>query len=249
MKPPVTTRHSSDHGMIRLRYRKRTNTLVYEQKGGNQSAVDERGVSLDSHAHALYGFVMQSAAKRVLMIGCGGGTLGTMLSRAGCMVSVVDIDKASFVVAKRYFGLPRDVKCHVGDGLMFMQKTRRKFDVVIVDAFVGEKIPDQFTGASFFAAAHRCLRSNGLVLMNVCLHKKSDRMSDKLAAGFKQTGLSVRLLDSPGAERNAVVLAGNVKGLRAPRLLVEPAVDASRISAELGEMRFRRRQAVKQERV
>ena len=231
MKPPVTTGHSSDHGMIRLRYRKRTNTLVYEQKGGNQSAVDERGVSLDSHAHALYGFVMQSAAKRVLMIGCGGGTLGTMLSRAGCMVSVVDIDKASFVVAKRYFGLPRDVKCHVGDGLMFM------------------KIPDQFTGASFFAAAHRCLRSNGLVLMNVCLHKKSDRTSDKLAAGFKQTGLSVRLLDSPGAERNAVVLAGNVKGLRAPRLLVEPAVDASRISAELGEMRFRRRQAVKQERV
>ncbi len=245
MKPPVTTRHPSDHGMIRLRYRKRTNSLVYEQKGGNQSAIDEHGISLDSHAHALYGLVMQCPANRILMIGCGGGTLGTMLFRAGRSVSIVDIDKTSFTVAKRYFRLPRAVECHVGDGLAFMQKTRRKFDVVIMDAFVGEAIPDQFTEAPFFAAARRCLRENGLVLMNVCLGKKSDLTADKLAAGFKKAGLRVRLLDSPGAERNAVVLAGNVTGLRVPRLLVEPTVEARRISSELGEMRFRRQKSVK----
>jgi spermidine synthase len=245
MKPPKILRHQSDHGTIRLRYRVRSKSLVYEQKDGNQSAVDDGGVSLDSYIHALYGFVLQRPAKKVLMIGCGGGVLGTMLARAGRSVSVVDIDKESFVLAKRYFGLPHTVDCHVGDGLAFMQETRRRFDVVIVDVFVGEEIPPQFTGAEFFATANRCLRATGFVLMNVCLEKKSDRTADKLASGFARCGMSARLLDSPGGERNAIVLAGLVKDLRAPRMLVAPRIDADRIKEEMSEMRFRRRRAAK----
>lgn len=228
-----------------MRYRTRSKSLVYEQKGGNQSAVDEGGVSLDSYIHALYGLVLQQQGKKVLMIGCGGGVLGAMLVRAGRSVSIVDIDKESFVLAKRYFGLPQTVDCHAEDGLAFLQKTRKRFDVVIVDVFVGEKIPTQFTGDECFAATNRCLRGGGFVLMNVCLEKKSDRTADKLASGFARNEMSARLLDSPGGERNAIVLAGHVKDLRAPKVLVTPRVEACRIEEEISEMRFRRRRAVK----
>jgi len=51
------------------------------------------------------------------MIACGGGTLGTMLARAGRRVSIVEVDPVSFTLAKRYFGLPPNVACHVDDGL------------------------------------------------------------------------------------------------------------------------------------
>ena len=37
------------------------------------------------------------------MIGCGGGTLRTMLTRAGQQVSIVEINPVSFTLAKRYF--------------------------------------------------------------------------------------------------------------------------------------------------
>ncbi len=245
MKLRESLRHSSEFGAIHLRYRARSKSLVYEQKGGNQTAVDENGVSLDSYVHALYGFAVQQDAKKILMIGCGGGSLGTMLARAGRRVTVVDIDKDSFNLARRYFGLPRSIECVVADGLDFLRRTRKRFDVLIIDVFVGEKIPSQFLTTEFFKAAKKCLRIDGIVLMNVCLHKKTDRTADALAAGFAKVGGSVRVLDAPGAERNAVVLAGAVKNLRAPKLLLPPQVGADEIIEELSEMRFRRRRAVK----
>ena len=216
-KRPPPSKHASKFGVIKLDFRKRARTLTYEQGGGWQSTADVNGISLHAHIHALYGLVLQHTGKSILMIGCGGGTLGTMLARAGKRVSIVDIDPVSLRLAKRYFGLPRNVACHVGDGLAFMQKKQRHYDVLIVDAFTGEDIPAHMKDAAFFEAAGRCLRRNGLAMVNVCLERKSDPTADKIAAGFKERGWSVRFLDSPGAERNAIVLAGQVKNLRRPR--------------------------------
>jgi len=243
MRPPLS-KHTSKFGLIKLHFRKRSRTLTYEQAGAWQSSADANGISLHAHIHALYGLVLQHAGKNILMIGCGGGTLGTMLSRAGKRVSIVEIDPVSISVAKRYFGLPRNVLCHVGDGLAFMQKTRRHYNVLIVDAFTGETIPDHMKDAAFFEAAVRCLRRYGLAVVNVCLHRKSDPTADKIAAGFKERGWSVRILDSPGAERNAIVLAGKVKDLRPPSLLLVPAAGAKQTTKELAAMRFRRRRSI-----
>jgi predicted O-methyltransferase YrrM len=244
MRPPPL-KHASKYGVITLRFRKKSCTLTYAQKGGNQSTADCNGVSLDAHIHALYGLTLQRPGKNVLMIGCGGGTLGSMLARAGRQVSIVEIDPVSFTLARSYFGLPRDVACHVGDGLAFMQKTRRRYDIVIIDAFTGENIPDHLKGAAFFAAAGRCLRRDGIALVNVCLERKSDLTADRIAAGFKERGRPVRLLDSPGGERNAIVLAGDVSKLRRPKLLIPPQAGAKITGGELRAMRFRHRRAIK----
>ncbi|HEY1467503.1 MAG TPA: hypothetical protein VGF61_00560 [Candidatus Acidoferrum sp.] len=81
MRPPPP-KHASKYGVIKLRFRKRSRTLTYEQKGGYQSTVDCNGVSVDAHIHALYGLTLQRPGKSVLMIGCGGGTLGTIWHEA-----------------------------------------------------------------------------------------------------------------------------------------------------------------------
>jgi spermidine synthase len=167
-----------------------------------------------------------------------------MLARKGRHVSIVDIDPVSFSLAKRYFKLPQSVACHVGDGLAFMQKTRRRYDAVILDAFVGENIPAHMKDAAFFDAARCCLKRNGLVLVNVCLARRSDETADRIAAGFRVRGWPVRILDSPGAERNAIVLAGKVKALRRPRMLLAPQAGAKKTAQELRAMRFRRRRAI-----
>ena len=243
LKPPSKTRHASKLGAIKLLYKKNTGTLTYVQRGGNQSAVDRDGISLDTYVHAIYGLAVQKPAKHILMIGCGGGTLGKMLSQAGKRVTIVDIDKASFKLAKKHFGLPDNITCHVGDGLAFMQKTRRRFDVVIVDAFIGETIPPQMTGADFCKAARRCVKATGSLFMNVCLNDEADLTADTLAARLTAHGWKTRLLDQRGTARNAIVMGGNVKALRRPRLLNVPQTEVARIKRELSGMRFRRRRA------
>src|ERR1700760_499110 len=61
------------------------------------SVADPAGVSLAPYIHALSGVARQVLAgkagpRRVLMIGCGGGPLATMLVRAGVAVTLVDND-------------------------------------------------------------------------------------------------------------------------------------------------------------
>src|SRR5947199_882565 len=102
--------------------------------------------------------------------------------------------------------------------------------------------------SAFCEAAGRCVRRNGLAMFNVCLDRKADPTADKFAAGFKERGWSVRLLDSPGAERNAIVLAGKVKNLGRPRLLLVPQAGAKQTGKELTAMRFRRRRSISRNR-
>ncbi len=233
-----TLRHPGKFGAITIRARK-DGTRGYHQKGGNQSTVDAHGVSLDIYIHALYGLALHRG-KKVLMIGCAGGTLATMLARKGRDVTLVDIDRAAFKLAKTYFQLPKEISCHVSDGLRFMQKVRGTFDVVIVDAFIGETIPDHFTGTAFYKAAKRCVKKGGLALVNVCLHDKKDRLADQIAVGFEERGWAVKLLDEPGGARNAIVAAGRVKGLRKPRISSPPEVGAKELTKGVNAMKFRK---------
>jgi hypothetical protein len=85
------------------------------------------------------------------------------------------------------------------------------------------------------------VRGDGVVLVNVCLGGRSDATADRIAQGFHDHGWAVRVLDEPGGERNAIVLAGRVKALRRPRLLMPPRVDAKQAGRRLRAMRFRRR--------
>ena len=239
-QPPRKYLYASRLGAIRLRKDKKTGALTYVQRGGNQTAVDRNGDSLDTYIHAIFGLVNQRDWQNILMIGCGGGTLGRMIARANRKLTIVDIDKASFKLARSHFRLPPEIDCKVGDGLAFMQKTRRRFDAVIVDAFIGETIPAQFTGDAFCRAARRCLRPTGALLMNVCLNDKRDLTADGIALRLQSHGWSVRVLDQRGTARNAIVLAGAVKGIRKPRFLAPPEIERARIRCELAGTHFRK---------
>lgn len=239
MKYSGITRKSR-HGRIKVQRSSKTNALVYMQRGGNQSATDEHGVSLDTYIHALFSLTLQISAPKILMIGCAGGTLATMLHRAGRRVTAVDIDAAAFSIAKKHFGLPRGVRCVVKDGLDFLRVTKTRFDAVIIDAFIGETIPKQFSGDEFCIAVRRVLKTRGTLLFNVCLDGYRDRTADDIGLRLRHHGWTVRLLDESGPQRNAIVMAGDVRALRHPRLIVAPALRTAKIKRALAAMRFRR---------
>jgi len=218
-----------------------TGNTAYWQKGDNQSAADKNGVSLADYIHAMYGFLIQAKCRNVLMIGCGGGNLGTMLRLSGIAVTIVDIDPLSFAIAHRYFRLPDDVRTYVGDGVAFLRTHRERYDAIVLDAYAETSIPRQFLTASFFKLAKSRLKRRGAIfLMNIIVARDDDRTPDNIVRTMRKAWRAARLLDSDGWDnRNAVALAGAVQNLRKPRLLMPPARGAAGVAKGLRELRFR----------
>jgi protein-L-isoaspartate O-methyltransferase len=217
-----------------------TGTISYWEAGENQSVADAAGISLADYIHAMYFFLRKAKARRVLMIGCGGGTLATMLHRAGIETIVVDIDPRSFEIARRFFRMPPDIACHVADGRAFLRRHADRYDAIVVDAYDGAAIPDQLVTPAFFRLARSRLRSGGIFLMNVIVANDDDRTPDRMARAALASFRHVRLLDTDGwIDRNAVLLAGAVRALPRPRLLLKPQRCARRLAREICILDFR----------
>ncbi|HVZ68744.1 MAG TPA: fused MFS/spermidine synthase [Rhizomicrobium sp.] len=232
--------HISPLGTVTIFRTKSTGSLVYKQGGCCQSEADNNGVSLASYIHAIFGLILQTPAQNILLIGCGGGTLGTMLARRNRKVTAVDVNPAAFTFARQYFDLPESVDCRVADGRDLLLSDGRRYDAIVLDAFEGDRIPYHLQSPEFFALAGSRLTSSGAVFANVYVKHDLDATPDRFASRMAHIWPNVRLLDSQGwRNRNAIAMAGDVGELNVPALLERPQIDADEIEAELATMRFR----------
>lgn len=238
----VVARRSGPFGDVEIRRSRKTGAHAYCEGSWCHSEADRNGVSLAAYVHALYALILQSGAGRVVVLGCAGGTLATMLARAGKRMTTVDIDPESFVLARAFFGLAPDIDCHVGDGRAFLQRTAARFDAIVVDAFHGHALPAHLCSPGFFRLAARRLAPDGAVLVNAVVAHDFDRIADRVAAGLAEAGLPTRILDTQGErDRNAIVLGGRAGRWQRPTLLVPSETDADALAAALRAMAFRDR--------
>ena len=219
----------------------RTGKVSYWQKEYHQSAADGRGISTADYIHAMYFFLRQVKAKDVLMIGCGGGTLATMLHQSGLKVTVVDLHKLSFDIARDYFHMPREIPCHVADGIAYLKKNRARHDALVLDAFGEGGMPAKFMSTGFFKLAKSRLKArNALFLMNVIVADDDDATPDNLVRTLRSLWPRVRLLDTDGwVDRNAVIAAGAVTKLTKPRILMAPKPGAAKMRRQLAILNWR----------
>jgi spermidine synthase len=218
-----------------------TGKVSYWQGEYHQSAADRNGVSTADYIHAMYFFLMQARVRDVLMIGCGGGTLATMLARSQVAVTVVDLHKFSFDIARTYFQLPEIVTCHVADGIQYLKANRRRHDAIVLDAFGKDGMPADFMQPAFFKLARTRLESrDSLFLMNVIVEDDDDTTPDNLVRALRRQWGRVRLLDTDGwVERNAVIAAGAVTKLKKPRVLMPPSPGGAKLARELAILDWR----------
>jgi spermidine synthase len=231
----------TEFGTIDITRSATTGALIYKVDGRQQGAVDGQGTSLAYYIHALFSLIIQADAHNILMIGGAGCTLGTMLSRAGRKVTIVDVNQASFDIARQYFGLPDSIPCHIAEGADFLRGTADIYDAIVLDAFHGDFVPSHLKSAEFCGLVQGHLRPEGVFLANLLALNDFDDCADRLAKTLKEFWPDVRVLDSMGIrDRNAIVMAGRVSQLREPELLVQPEQNAKIIKGELKRMQFRR---------
>ena len=105
----------------------------------------------------------------------------------------VEIDPVMIDITKEYFGLGdgRNLRIFKTDAQKFIRTNRSKFDLILVDLFLGPNYPVQFEEAEFLQKLSQTLSKNGIVIFNRLTTKTSnfvpEKFIDKLAKFFKIT--------------------------------------------------------------
>jgi spermidine synthase len=142
---------------------------VYFQDGLIQNTVDASGRSMSLFTYALEALAVAYAPKidSALVLGLGAGIVPMKLAGRGARVEAVDIDPVSFTVAARHFGFdPGRVRTREADARTVLRHCRGEHDVVIVDLFHGDGVPDYLVTRDFFRDLRLCLENRGIAVFN-----------------------------------------------------------------------------------
>jgi spermidine synthase len=121
----------------------------------------------------LSSLMVQDNPKRILILGLGGGTLvhTYQLLFPQAEIIIVEIDEAVIKVAREYFDFTETalIKAEAVDGRVYVKRAGlrgEKFDLVILDAFNGEYIPEHLMSREFLEEVKQLLPEQGLVIAN-----------------------------------------------------------------------------------
>lgn len=144
--------------------------------GARQSCIqldDPAMLVLDYDKMMMSSLYVASRPKRVLVIGLGGGNLPSALQQLlpDSRIDVVEIDPAVARCARDYFGFRpgRNTSVTIEDGRVFVRKAlkgRRTYDLVMLDAFADDYIPEHMLTKEFLGEVKGLLTPGGVLAAN-----------------------------------------------------------------------------------
>jgi spermidine synthase len=145
----------------------------------------------------------------ILMIGLGGGTIVYQINKLygqKTKMDVVEIDNKMVELAKDF--IPKDIKTialFVEDGIEFLKKNKKTYQLVFLDAYDGDKIPDDFLNEKTIEYIDKSLSDDGILAINYAMSFKAivflQNYINKLKKHFK-----VYLVNNPLGSGNTIIL-------------------------------------------
>jgi len=208
---------------------------------GNQSVIslsDPNAVPVEYIRISFLGMLMTPVQERVLMIGLGGGIFTSLLRRhyPNLWIDAVEIDPVVVEAAKDFFGVCEDdrFRIHVEDGEKFVRKTLHSYDLVLLDAYGGEGIPQEIVSPAFFDAVKRILSGSGVAVLNLW---DEARREPSIANVFRNTFQKTACIRTKDGYN--LVLFGKATDMPGQADLIKAArrfTSESNLSFDLGEV-------------
>jgi spermidine synthase len=139
-----------------------------------QSAMNLKDPSALRLVYSRYtsiGFAFRPDAKRMLLIGLGGGSIPKKVQREfpAMEIDAVEIDPEVVQIAKNLFSVRenKNLRIHTQDGRMFLTRTPHQYDIIMLDAYYSDAMPFHLATKEFFELANRKLTPNGIIVANL----------------------------------------------------------------------------------
>jgi spermidine synthase len=176
--------------------------------------------------------------KRIALVGLGGGRTISYLvaSLPGVVADVAELDPAVISLAKKYFGVDSTDRLHIHsrDGRVYLNQSKDKYDVILLDAYRGPFVPFHLTTQEFYRLVKSRLADGGVVAQNV---EPSTMFFDSAYATMKSVFEQVDAIEAGG---NVVLIA-----YAGPKLSQQELAKRASEAQERLKMRYDLRDLVK----
>jgi len=201
----ILGRYNGKLGEIAIWESEQTGDRLYREGELFQSQSSASGESRLPYVKMMEAFL--NDAKSVLLLGCGGGNLATMLARSGKSVVVVDYNPVSFNLAREFFGMPEDIPCFVEDFQEYLLGETRNFDGIAIDVGgPGFCYEEQFDPATCRSITAR-LNPGGRAILSMLVATDFDAAPDKIGSGLSEGHMTSWIFDQPGRLHRNVLIA------------------------------------------
>jgi len=203
----VIARFTGPNGEIRIVEDRATGARFYSEAGIDQSHVLAGGQAGTDYICLMAELL--AGGDSILLLGCGGGALATMLHRQGRGVTVVDVNPISFELARTFFWMPHAIECVTVDMREFVRQETRTFDAIGIDVGGPRFSYETVLETATVAHIRRILRDGGRIAINISCEAADDPVPARIADRFAAEGLEVWLFkeDTSQREANVVILA------------------------------------------
>ncbi len=132
---------------------------------------DPTALRLIYSRYTSLGFTFRPDAKKMLIIGLGGGSIPKKVQKEFPHIEIdaVEIDPEVIKMAKDYFHVKESaqLRLHAQDGRLFMARVRQQYDIILLDAYFTDAMPFHLTTKQFFELAQKKLTPNGIIVANL----------------------------------------------------------------------------------
>jgi spermidine synthase len=182
--------------------------VLHDKVAHNQSCLylsDRKKLVFDYTKMLMATLLIKPEPQSILVVGLGGGTLPTAFHQLlpNTQITAVEIDPAVVKAAKTFFDYeesPR-VTSELFDARVFIKRAQRqgkKWDLVVLDAFNGDYIPEHLMTKEFLQEVQAVLNPGGFVAANTFA---GSRLYHHESATYNAVFPHIRMLTSGNGNR------------------------------------------------
>lgn len=195
-----------------------TRYLMTNEGAGVQSVYNPEQVLTGyyyDYFNVLPDLVKAGGPKKILIIGLCGGTIAHQLNYffpGELEIDGVEIDPKVIAAGKKFFALDQaGVNIYNADGRMFLMNNKKKYDLIIVDAYAHEYyIPWTMTTKEFWGLVKASLEPGGMTAINVNATGPDSRLLKSIANTMAYIFPAVYITPVSNGNLNYVLTATDV---------------------------------------
>jgi spermidine synthase len=151
----------------------------------------------------------------VLFVGLGAGAMPKYFAARypESVIDIAEIDPDMLSVAQKYFYFKESgkMKVHVDDGRLFVKRTKKKYDWIVLDAYQNDYIPFHLTTLEFLKEVKSRLKDGGVVVANITAPFRN-KFFDSMVMTYKKTFPHLAIFKGKKSANFIFVATTGIKG-------------------------------------